>query len=242
MTSSSSRRDPFGMTTAAALAIVSMCACSCDLECAKVIHRENTGLVACVQGRARGAASCCRPASGSSPLAPTSPPPIARRVPRRGVHPRSVVARRLSPSPPEDPSSPEISPPRRRRLEIARGGTDAESPPDRPIRDDTGEDGARARVAGVPRRGRGGEPDRRVRALQRETDAVADGLRRRADRLDPTLAAVFRPLRRDDATNDFLMRSSRRPWVVNWAQSYACTQLRRFVSLTDANAVLGRGR
>jgi len=62
------------------------------------------------------------------------------------------------------------------------------------------------------------------------------------ERLDPTLAAVFRPLRRDDATNDFLMRSSRRPWVVNWAQSYACTQLRRFVSLTDANAVLGRGK
>ena len=62
------------------------------------------------------------------------------------------------------------------------------------------------------------------------------------DRLDPTLAAVFRPLRRDDATNDFLMRSSRRPWVVNWAQSYACTQLRRFVSLTDANAMLGRGK
>ena len=60
--------------------------------------------------------------------------------------------------------------------------------------------------------------------------------------LHPDLAAVFRPLTRDDATNSFLMRSSRRPWVVNWAQSAACTQLRKFMSLTDANAMLGRGK
>ena len=60
--------------------------------------------------------------------------------------------------------------------------------------------------------------------------------------LHPDLSAVFRPLTRDDATNSFLMRSSRRPWVVNWAQSAACTQLRKFMSLTDANAMLGRGK
>ena len=60
--------------------------------------------------------------------------------------------------------------------------------------------------------------------------------------LHPDLAKVFRPLTRDDATNSFLMRSSRRPWVVNWAQSAACTQLRKFMSLTDANAMLGRGK
>jgi len=77
--------------------------------------------------------------------------------------------------------------------------------------------------------------DARLTPSQMDYDAVRE-------RLDPTLAAAFRPLRRDDATNDFLMRSSRRPWVVNWAQSYACTQLRKFVSLTDANAILGRGK
>ena len=105
-----------------------------------------------------------------------------------------------------------------------------------------------------------------MRALQRATHPVTDGLRRgqfisisvhvgnvtetscffnpkqvRED-LHPDLAAVFRPLTRDDATNSFLMRSSRRPWVVNWAQSAACTQLRKFMSLTDANAMLGLGK
>ena len=30
--------------------------------------------------------------------------------------------------------------------------------------------------------------------------------------------------------------------MVNWAQSAACTQLRKFMSLTDANAMLGRGK
>ena len=62
------------------------------------------------------------------------------------------------------------------------------------------------------------------------------------DRLVPDLRAAFRPLRRDDATNAFLMRSSNRPWAVNFAQSVACTYLRKFMSLTDANAVLGRGK
>ena len=49
----------------------------------------------------------------------------------------------------------------------------------------------------------------------------------REEALVPSLRAAFRPLRRDDATNEFLMRSSRRPHVVNWASSVACTYLRR---------------
>lgn len=64
----------------------------------------------------------------------------------------------------------------------------------------------------------------------------------REEALVPSLRAAFRPLRRDDATNEFLMRSSRRPHVVNWASSAACTYLRRSMSLTDANAILGRGK
>ena len=38
------------------------------------------------------------------------------------------------------------------------------------------------------------------------------------------------------------MRASRRPYLVNWGQAAACTLLRKFMSLTDANAVLGRGK
>lgn len=62
------------------------------------------------------------------------------------------------------------------------------------------------------------------------------------EKLAVGLRPVFRPLARDAATDDFLMRSSRRPWAVNWAMSAACTYLRKFMSLTDANAILGRGR
>ena len=61
-------------------------------------------------------------------------------------------------------------------------------------------------------------------------------------RLAVKLRPVFDPLRRDDATNAFLMRSSRRPYPVNWGMSAACTYLRKYMSLTDANAVLGRGK
>ena len=132
-------------------------------------------------------------------------------------------------------SSPEISPPtdspdRSPRRTAPVAARPRRIAPDRPIQDDTGEDGARARVAGVPAEGAVENPtvvcahcNARLTPSQMDYDAARE-------RLDPTLAAVFRPLRRDDATNDFLMRSSRRPWVVNWAQSYACTQLRRFVS------------
>ena len=49
-------------------------------------------------------------------------------------------------------------------------------------------------------------------------------------------------LTRDAATDAFLMRASRRPYLVNWGQAAACTFLRKFMSLTDANAMLGRGK
>jgi len=61
-------------------------------------------------------------------------------------------------------------------------------------------------------------------------------------KLVPDLREKFRALTRDAETDAFLMRSSRRPYVVNWGQAYACTFLRKFVSLTDANAMLGRGK
>ena len=61
-------------------------------------------------------------------------------------------------------------------------------------------------------------------------------------RLPDELNRAFAPLERDDATNAFLMRSSRRPYVVNWGASVACSYLRKRMSLTDANAILGRGK
>ena len=61
-------------------------------------------------------------------------------------------------------------------------------------------------------------------------------------RLLPELREKFRALTRDAATDAFLMRASRRPYLVNWGQAAACTFLRKFMSLTDANAVLGRGK
>ena len=61
-------------------------------------------------------------------------------------------------------------------------------------------------------------------------------------RLLPELRDAFRALTRDAATDAFLMRASRRPYLVNWGQAVACTFLRKFMSLTDANAVLGRGK
>ena len=61
-------------------------------------------------------------------------------------------------------------------------------------------------------------------------------------RLLPELREKFRALTRDAATDAFLMRASRRPYLVNWGQAAACTFLRKFMSLTDANAMLGRGK
>jgi SAM-dependent methyltransferase len=61
-------------------------------------------------------------------------------------------------------------------------------------------------------------------------------------RLLPELRDAFRALTRDAATDAFLMRASRRPYLVNWGQAAACTFLRKFMSLTDANAMLGRGK
>lgn len=61
-------------------------------------------------------------------------------------------------------------------------------------------------------------------------------------KLVPELKEKFKPLTRDAATNAFLMRSSNRPYLVNWTQAAACTFLRKFMSLTDANAMLGRGK
>ena len=61
-------------------------------------------------------------------------------------------------------------------------------------------------------------------------------------RLLPELREKFRALTRDAATDAFLMRASRRPYLVNWGQAAACTFLRQFMSLTDANAMLGRGK
>ena len=61
-------------------------------------------------------------------------------------------------------------------------------------------------------------------------------------RLLPELREKFRALTRDAATDAFLMRASRRPYLVNWGQAVACTFLRKFMSLTDANAMLGRGK
>jgi len=61
-------------------------------------------------------------------------------------------------------------------------------------------------------------------------------------KLLPELREKFRALTRDAATDAFLMRASRRPYLVNWGQAAACTFLRKFMSLTDANAVLGRGK
>ena len=58
----------------------------------------------------------------------------------------------------------------------------------------------------------------------------------------PELREKFRALTRDAATDAFLMRASRRPYLVNWGQAAACTFLRKFMSLTDANAMLGRGK
>eukprot|EP00740_Mantoniella_antarctica_P016460 CAMPEP_0181367714 /NCGR_PEP_ID=MMETSP1106-20121128/11603_1 /TAXON_ID=81844 /ORGANISM="Mantoniella antarctica, Strain SL-175" /LENGTH=250 /DNA_ID=CAMNT_0023483585 /DNA_START=73 /DNA_END=822 /DNA_ORIENTATION=- len=62
------------------------------------------------------------------------------------------------------------------------------------------------------------------------------------DKLAAGLRPAFKPLTRDAATNDFLMRSSQRPLALNWGLAAACTYLRKFMSLTDANAILGRGR
>lgn len=61
-------------------------------------------------------------------------------------------------------------------------------------------------------------------------------------KLHPTLREKFKPLTRDAATNAFLLRSSKRPYLLNLGQAYACTVLRKWVSLTDANAMLGRGK
>ena len=61
-------------------------------------------------------------------------------------------------------------------------------------------------------------------------------------RLLPELREKFRALTRDAATDAFLMRASHRPYLVNWGQAAACTFLRKFMSLTDANAMLGRGK
>ena len=49
------------------------------------------------------------------------------------------------------------------------------------------------------------------------------------DKLAVGLRPVFKPLKRDDATNAFLMRSSKRPFAVNWGMAAACTYLRKFM-------------
>ena len=53
----------------------------------------------------------------------------------------------------------------------------------------------------------------------------------------------FVELKRDRETDEFLMRSSRRPQIYNVAKAAMCTKLRQSgKSLTEANAMLGRGK
>ena len=79
---------------------------------------------------------------------------------------------------------------------------------------------------------------------QRRAHALADAITRApSSDSSPSFARSFgHALTRDAATDAFLMRASRRPYLVNWGQAAACTLLRKFMSLTDANAVLGRGK
>ena len=55
------------------------------------------------------------------------------------------------------------------------------------------------------------------------------------------LREKFVPLSRDDETNEFLLRSRRRGELENRRLAAACTELRKTMSLTEANARLGRG-
>jgi len=59
-----------------------------------------------------------------------------------------------------------------------------------------------------------------------------------------TMKTKFTQLSRDLETNEFLLRSSKRPQFVNARRSRACTRLREREgkSLTEANAIIGRGK
>ena len=59
-----------------------------------------------------------------------------------------------------------------------------------------------------------------------------------------TMKTKFTQLSRDLKTNEFLLRSSKRPQFVNARRSRACTRLREREgkSLTEANAIIGRGK
>lgn len=55
------------------------------------------------------------------------------------------------------------------------------------------------------------------------------------------LREKFAALERDEETNAFLLRSRRRGELENRRLAAACTELRKTMSLTEANAMLGRG-
>jgi len=55
------------------------------------------------------------------------------------------------------------------------------------------------------------------------------------------LREKFAALERDEETNAFLLRSRRRGELENRRLAAACTELRKTMSLTEANAILGRG-
>ena len=59
-----------------------------------------------------------------------------------------------------------------------------------------------------------------------------------------TMKTKFTQLSRDLETNEFLLRSSKRPQLINARRARACTRLREREgkSLTEANAIIGRGK
>lgn len=63
----------------------------------------------------------------------------------------------------------------------------------------------------------------------------------RADQLGATMAAAFTQLSRDEEATQFLRRCADRSRAGRWAQSTAAAALRSALSLTDANALVGRG-
>ena len=57
-----------------------------------------------------------------------------------------------------------------------------------------------------------------------------------------TLRDAFVPLERDDETNAFLISSRKKSTWTHERRARRCTELRRTMSLTEANAVIGRGK
>ena len=64
------------------------------------------------------------------------------------------------------------------------------------------------------------------------------------DEWKTTMKTKFTQLSRDLETNEFLLRSSKRPQLINARRARACTRLREREgkSLTEANAIIGRGK